>query len=160
MTGTDSHSTDAQTLPSQLQTLVAVQEIQRVMARYSQFVSARRYSEWAGVFATDGQFTGPEGLRAEGTEGLEKYIRASHAGWVMKQITTNSLIDVDLDEGTATASSDWFVFRVDGGQNRVAAVGRYEDEFVFTAGYWRIQRRHAVTLKDGFVGGPTVPDAE
>ncbi|MBY6537815.1 nuclear transport factor 2 family protein [Rhodococcus sp. BP-349] len=159
MTAADSHPEDAHSLPSQLLTLVAVQEIQRVMARYSQFVSARRYGEWAGLFAADGQFTGPEGVRAEGTEGLEKYIRASHAGWVMKQITTNSLIDVDLGKGTATASSDWFVFRVDGGQNRVAAVGRYEDEYVLTAGRWRIQRRHAVTLKDGVVGGATVPDA-
>jgi len=128
--------------------LVAAQDIQRVMARYSHFVSDRRYDEWAALYAEDGQFIGPGGLRVEGRKNLEQYIRAAHAGWRMKHVTANIIVDSDPDAGTATATSDWVVMRVDGGANRIASVGRYNDSFVNVAGQWQFSSRHALPLRD------------
>jgi 3-phenylpropionate/cinnamic acid dioxygenase small subunit len=126
-------------------------EILETMARYSQYVSDRRYSEWARLFADDGQFTGPDGVRGTGPAEMETYIRQAHAGWIVKQITVNVIITVDGN--SAAAQSDFIVYRKMGDEFVVYAIGRYDDELRFIDGEWRFVRRHVIPLGYGLDEG-------
>jgi ketosteroid isomerase-like protein len=60
-------------------------------------------------------------------------------------LVTNLLIDVDDDEGTATAKSYFTVVR-SGSEAalHVSIAGRYEDRFTCVDGTWRFARRHII----------------
>jgi hypothetical protein len=122
-------------------------EILETMARYSQYVGDRRYPEWARLFADDGQFTGPDGIRATGPTEMEAFIRKAHAGWIVKQITVNPIVSVDGN--SATAQSDFVVYRKIGAEFVTYAIGRYDDQLQYAEGEWRFTRRHFTPLGYG-----------
>lgn len=124
-------------------------EILELFARYSQYVSDRRYDEWASLYADDGQMIGHEGVRGTGPQEMKDYIVAAHAGWTVKQVTVNPIIDVNGD--TATSTSDYVVYRKIGDEFVTAAIGRYRDDLRRTPSGWRFYRRVAVPL------GATIP---
>jgi hypothetical protein len=60
-------------------------------------------------------------------------------------VTTNLMVDVDDDQGTATCRSYFTVVRAPSGAAlRVSIAGRYEDSFHRIDGAWRFARRHII----------------
>jgi 3-phenylpropionate/cinnamic acid dioxygenase small subunit len=128
-------------------------EILELFARYSQYVSDRRYDEWASLFADDGQMIGVDGIRGTGPKEMDRYIRAAHQGWTVKQVTVNPLIMISDDGQSATSTSDWVVYRKIDGEFVTYAMGRYQDEVRKTLDGWRIYRRYAVPLGEALPEG-------
>ncbi len=65
-----------------------------------------------------------------------------------KHVTTNLILDVDDDRGTASARSYWTVLQaVPGFPLQPILAGRYHDRFERRAGEWRfVERRYLVDL--------------
>jgi ketosteroid isomerase-like protein len=121
-------------------------EILELFARYSQYVSDRRYDDWAALYTDDGQMVGVEGVRGTGPAEMNRYIREAHSGWTVKQVTVNPIIEVADDGQTALSTSDWVVYRRIDGDIVTHAVGRYRDELHKTARGWQFYRRYAIPL--------------
>ena len=133
-------------LAKRVQVLEDRDEIRRIIIAYGEYLDARDYAGYAGLFAKDGVWTGGFGS-ATGPAAiqtmLEKNLGKPERGFVNKssfhQVTTE-VIDVDRDKATARSR---YMFYTATPENRpnVLLAGRYVDEFVRENGAWRIKAR-------------------
>jgi 3-phenylpropionate/cinnamic acid dioxygenase small subunit len=126
----------------ELEAVTARLEIMDLFARYSQYVADHRHDDWASLFGDDGQMIGTDGVRGTGAAEMKRFIETMHDGWVVKQISSNHLVEVDGDEAKST--SDYVVFRMVDGAWAISSVGRYVDELRKDSSGWRFYRRHAI----------------
>ena len=125
-----------------LEATTAKLQILELFARYSQYVADHRYEDWASLFGDDGQMIGTDGVRGTGAAEMKRFIEAMHDGWILKQISSNHLIEIVGDRANST--SDYVVFRMVDGAWTIYAIGRYIDELRKGSSGWRIYRRQAI----------------
>ena len=133
-------------LAKRVQVLEDRDEIRRVIIGYGEYLDARDYAGYAGLFARDGVWTGGFGS-ATGPAAIQTMLETNlgkpEAGFVNKssfhQVTTE-VIDVDGDKATARSR---YMFYTATPENRpnVLLAGRYVDQFVRENGAWKIKAR-------------------
>ena len=114
---------------------------------------------WADLFTEDARFV-VSGKVIEGRAAIRGYMASVHAaGGRGMHVTTNSLVDVDRDGGTAAASTDYLYVRPSGDGVAIIAAGRYHDRLVRTTDGWRIASRVEETLwwDNPMPGLPPIP---
>ena len=133
-------------LAKRVQVLEDRDEIRRIIIAYGEYLDARDYAGYAGLFAKDGVWTGGFGS-ATGPAAiqtmLEKNLGKPEPGFVNKssfhQVTTE-VIDVDGDKATARSRYMFYTATPENRPNALLA-GRYVDQFVRENGAWRIKAR-------------------
>jgi ketosteroid isomerase-like protein len=155
-------------LAARVQALEDEKEIRRVLVHYGEYLDARDFAGYAGLFARDGvwtggfgTFTGPAAIEAM----LVENMGAPEPGFVNRDnfhLMTTMVVDVDGD--TAKARSRYlFMTRTPEDRPSIALAGRYEDTLVREDGAWKIQRRitHGVIPhRDGNAPPPARPPAQ
>jgi ketosteroid isomerase-like protein len=132
--------------------------VPRLIALYAERIDA---GDFAGVADLFGDAT----VTAEGNDAVQRgadEVRAMYEGWVRryddgtprtKHVTTNLILDVDEDAGTATCRSYFTVLQqTDALPLQPIIAGRYHDEFERADGTWRFTRRHMITDLVGDLG--------
>jgi uncharacterized protein (TIGR02246 family) len=120
--------------------------IREVVIRYGEYLDARDYAAYAGLFASDGVWTGgfgsatgPAAIQAM----LEKNLGKPEPGFVNKanfHLMTTVVVEVDGD--TARVRSRYTFFTASPDNHPTASLaGRYVDEFVRENGVWKIKKR-------------------
>jgi len=155
-------------LATRVQALEDEREIRRVLVQYGEYLDARDFAAYAGLFAADGvwtggfgSFTGPAAIEAM----LVENMGAPEPGFVNRNnfhLMTTMVVDVAGD--TAKARSRYlFMTRSPEDRPTVALAGRYEDNLVREGGAWKIQRRithGAIPWRDGAAPPPASPPAQ
>jgi 3-phenylpropionate/cinnamic acid dioxygenase small subunit len=134
----------------------AQDEIRALMYRYCEMIDAGDVDGLVELFA-DAVLGGFEGTRE--WQGREE-IRAMYGGAERrertagtrrtKHITTNVLIDVDEDAGTASARSYWVLLTSQAPNTpiTISLAGSYHDRFARIDDQWRfVERRYLVDLQ-------------
>jgi 3-phenylpropionate/cinnamic acid dioxygenase small subunit len=134
----------------------AQDEIRALMYRYCEMIDAGDVDGLVELFA-DAVLGGFEGTRE--WQGREE-IRAMYGGAGRrertagtrrtKHITTNVLIDVDEDAGTASARSYWVLLTSQAPNTpiTISLAGSYHDRFARIDNQWRfVERRYLVDLQ-------------
>ena len=133
-------------LAKRVQILEDRDEIRCIIIAYGEYLDARDYAGYAGLFAKDGVWTGGFGS-ATGPAAiqtmLEKNLGKPEPGFVNKssfhQVTTE-VIDVDGDKATARSRYMFYTATPENRPNALLA-GRYVDQFVRENGNWKIKAR-------------------
>ena len=125
--------------------------IPKLIAQYAERIDAGDFAGVADLFA-DATVT------AEGSDAVQRgavEVRAMYEGWVRryddgtprtKHVTTNLVLDVDEDAGTATCRSYFTVLQqTDALPLQPIIAGRYHDEFARAGDAWHFTRRHMIT---------------
>ena len=89
----------------------------------------------------DGAFRGRDAVLEMYTSSTRRYPNGTP---LTKHVTTNLIVEVDLDAGTATGRSYFCVFQAVPGSLPLQPViaGRYRDRFELADGKWRFAARH------------------
>jgi uncharacterized protein (TIGR02246 family) len=136
----------ADPLARRVQVLEDREAIRRVVIAYGEYLDARDYAGYAGLFAGDGVWTGgfgsatgPAAIQAM----LERNLGKPEPGFVNKSsfhLVTTEVIDVDGDSATVRSR---YIFYTASPENRpvTALAGRYVDRFVRENGQWKIKTR-------------------
>ena len=124
--------------------------IRNLLGRYCELLDAGQLDAVADLFA-DAVLTDDDGREvARGRDGTLRLLQGTvhlHGGSPRtRHLTTNSIIDVDDDEGTATARSAYVVLQAtDALALQPIIAGRYRDRFVRTdaaaGGEWSFAER-------------------
>ncbi|MCW2382806.1 MULTISPECIES: nuclear transport factor 2 family protein [unclassified Sphingobium] len=133
-------------LAQRVQVLEDREAIRRVIIAYGEYLDARDYAGYAGLFASDGTWSGGLGS-ATGPAAIQKLLEEKlgkpEAGFVNKRsfhLVTTEVIDVIGD--TAIARSRYMFYTADGeGRPATTLAGRYVDHFVRENGAWKIKTR-------------------
>jgi 3-phenylpropionate/cinnamic acid dioxygenase small subunit len=118
--------------------------IRRVLARYCHLVDDNQLDQLLQLFTADASFCWGE-LWTTGRDDLRAWFERNHpperGG---KHLTTNTVVDVDVDRAEAISDFVFLGFR----DERVFPVytGRYHDQLIRAEGSWLIRRRDAVQL--------------
>jgi 3-phenylpropionate/cinnamic acid dioxygenase small subunit len=133
-------------------TLPAHEAIRNLLGRYCELIDAGELDALADLFA-DAVLTDDAGTELgrgrEGAAGVYASVRIHDNGTPRtRHLTTNSIIDVDEDAGTATARSVYVVFQAtDTLALQPIIAGRYRDRFARRDGQWSFtERAFAVDL--------------
>ncbi|WP_215541257.1 nuclear transport factor 2 family protein [Amycolatopsis sp. CA-230715] len=125
--------------------------IENLIATYAELVDDGDFTGLGALFA-DATFIGG-GEPAHGRDAVEKMFRDTLITYDdgtprTQHVTTNTIIEVDEDAGTATSRAYFTVLQaLPGGPLRTIACGRYHDRFARTNGEWHFaERRARVTL--------------
>ncbi|HEV8297221.1 MAG TPA: nuclear transport factor 2 family protein [Acidimicrobiales bacterium] len=126
----------------------AAREIRALLARYGERMDA---GDWQGVGelfarATIRNSRAPDVVVAQGaaalTALLQRTIRLYDGLPLEQHVTANSIIDVDLDAGFATARSAYVVFMAAPGfPLQATGAGRYHDRFAHAGDGWHFTER-------------------
>jgi hypothetical protein len=138
------------------------QQIHRLLYEYARCMDS---GDWAGVarLFEHGEMGGGGGtLRgyAEVLAHLQQTIRVFDDGTPRtRHVTTNTIIDVDAEAGTAQAWSYATVFQKfsDSAPLQPIHAGRYHDEFRLVDGTWRFCRREKFNELSGDLGHHLLP---
>ena len=115
--------------------------IRRTLSEYSQHFDDGHLDAWADLFTEDARFV-VSGKVIEGRAAIRGYMASVHAaGGRGMHVTTNSLVDVDRDGGTAAASTDYLYVRPSGDGVAIIAAGRYHDRLIRDGTAWRFRER-------------------
>lgn len=142
-------SIDAEhSLPAEEQ--VAITEL---YARYSSAFDAGDAEGCVELFTEDGIFTVPGRESVVGRDALTQFFRAAvQRSSGTHHIVSNILVErvsTDRAEGTAHV----LALRVDGETVRLAALGRYHDEFAKVDGHWLVHTRRVESrVPDSVIG--------
>ncbi|MBB4679392.1 nuclear transport factor 2 family protein [Crossiella cryophila] len=124
----------------------SAQAIEHLMLRYAEHVDAGEFDQVGELFA-EGSFR--DGSEASGAAAVAAKFREMLVVYPdgtprTKHVTTNILIEVDEDAGTATARAYFTVLQaVPELPLQIIAAGRYRDTFRRREGRWRFAARHA-----------------
>lgn len=121
-----------------------VEQLQKLMHRYSACLDNGRLDELVSLFADDGVWDGSAWGLAEisGTADLRAFFHATinaHAGSGTVHLVFNHIIDVASDTASATAYFQAFGLNPDG--TRKDSLGLYTDQFVRIGSEWKFSRR-------------------
>ncbi len=124
-------------------------EISKLIFTYAERIDAGDFDGLADLFA-DAEITSEYGMSWKGRdEVLALYVdgtrRYEDDGTPKtKHVTTNLIVDVDEDAGTATARSYYTVLQAVPGVLPLQPIiaGRYRDRFARVDGRWRFAQRH------------------
>ncbi len=126
--------------------------IRRTLNEYSQLLDDGRFDEWADLFTEDARLelgdqatVGRPAIRAYMAEVQASGRRGMH-------VTTNSLVDVDVDGDTARATTDYLFVRPGAEGLVLVAAGRYHDRMVRDGERWRFRVR-SITMLPSDPGG-------
>lgn len=161
------NAASSDTLASRVQALEDEKEVKEVLVKYGEFLDARDYRSYAGLFASDGvwsggfgTYTGPAAIEAM----LEKNMGTHEAGFINKDnfhLNTTMVVHVNGDKATAR-SRYLFITRSEDNKPTVALAGRYVDELVRENGAWKIKTRKShgvIPYRDGNLPPPAQPPA-
>lgn len=125
--------------------------IEALIFRYAELHDAGDVEGTAALFA-DGAVSNSKGEEIAGAEALAERWRGNliiHADGTprTKHVTTNLVVDVDLDAGTATARSYVTVFQAVTDQVALQPIfaGGYADRFACVDGTWRFTHRRKLS---------------
>jgi hypothetical protein len=123
--------------------------IWRLIAEFREQIDRREFGAVAALFAARGQLISNLGPPATGPIEIERLLEAKLERLAESRRTfhqvTNSVIEVDGDEGSA--KSNWcYINREADDRPMLAFVGRYSDRFIREEGTWRFQQR-AITVE-------------
>lgn len=126
-------------------------QIENLIYRYAELLDAGDLAAVAALFA-DAEFYSADGtLRATGSEQFYAVQSAavrlhSDCGTPRtKHMTSNLIIDVDEEAGTACSKSNFVVFQAtDKLPLQAIIAGQYRDRFEKVAGVWRFSRRQTI----------------
>jgi 3-phenylpropionate/cinnamic acid dioxygenase small subunit len=124
--------------------------ITTLLYRYAELMDAADFDAVAELFAdavltnegVDGEITGGEAI-----SGLYRRTNRVHDDGTLRtrHVTSNIIVDIDEDAGTATARSVFVVFQQTPKVPLQPIVsGSYRDRFARMAGEWRFSHRHIV----------------
>jgi uncharacterized protein (TIGR02246 family) len=115
--------------------------IRRTLSEYSQHFDDGRLDAWADLFTEDARFV-VAGKVTEGRAAIRGYMASVHAaGGRGMHVTTNSLVDVDVDGDTAKATTDYLYVRPTADGLAIIAAGRYHDRLVRDGTAWQFRER-------------------
>jgi hypothetical protein len=125
-----------------LKALADKDAIRELLARYCFLLDGFRLSEFASLFAADGEWISRNG-QATGPEGIERLLRGlvpePAPGRRRKHFTAN--IVIDLAGERATVISNFLVVRDSETGPAVAVAGTYDDTVVRTKEGWKFKSR-------------------
>jgi len=133
-------------MAKRVQVLEDREEIRRAIIAYGEYLDSRNYAGYAGLFASDGVWSGGLGS-AKGPAAiqalLEEKLGKPEPGFINKNnfhLVTTEVVDVDGDAATARSR---YIFYTASTDNRptTALAGRYVDHFVRENGVWKIKTR-------------------
>ena len=150
---------------SEVETLVAINEIREVMARYARHADHKEFEDLAGLFTPDGTFTphqvdGSVWMHMEGREGIARTIAEnvgdaqvlhqlfSYETDVLSPTSARSVVSMaDMlirPEGEAAPSPEQTAFKT------MHGYGHYHGDFVKVDGRWYIKTLVQTRLKMEF----------
>lgn len=128
----------------------AAREVENLLYRYAERIDAGDFAGVAELFA-EGRILAAPDAPPEATFAGRERVLALYRGSVRlhadgtprtKHVTTNAIVEVDAEAGTATARSNYTVFQqVDDGPLQAIVCGRYHDTFRCQEGEWRFDSR-------------------
>jgi uncharacterized protein (TIGR02246 family) len=134
-----------------LRTLLDIEEIKQLKARYFRFVDAKDWDAWAQVFAVDAVLEIPEGNLVH--HGRDEIVAS--VSTVMEPIRTvhhGHMPEIEIT-GTDTARGVWAMAdyvewpEQDGRRVGIKGYGHYVEEYVREDGEWRIARSRLERLR-------------
>ena len=122
----------------------AVQQISDMMFRYAELFDTGQFDEFAALFE-HGQWHKAEPGAAAAREWITDNVRLYDGLTRTKHVTTNVIVDVDEDAGTATASAYVTIFQAlpDFPLQPIFS-GRYQDRLTRTVGGWHWTERRVL----------------
>jgi hypothetical protein len=140
----------------ELEVVSAERQIHRLINTYAERVDAGDFEGVAELFRNGG-------ISAEGVDHVDHGYKAVLDRYVTytrrfdddgtthtKHVTTNVIVDIDLDEGTANARSYFTVFQQSSELPlQPIIVGRYRDSFRLDEGAWQFELRHIIPERYG-----------
>lgn len=131
--------------------LLDIEQIKQLKARYFRFVDAKRWDDWATVFAVDAVLELPEGdLVINGRGDIVAGVRGFMAD--ARSVHHGHMPEIEIT-GPDTARGVWAMFdyvewpEVDGRRNGLHGYGHYVEEYVREGGEWRIARTRLERLR-------------
>ncbi|HEU0169651.1 MAG TPA: nuclear transport factor 2 family protein [Chloroflexota bacterium] len=117
--------------------------IRRTLALYCQYLDARKFPEWAGLFTEDGDWNGNVS-RAAILDNIASGALAKRPELRRKHVCTNIIMRVN--GGEAQAESDFVMYDANGPAEpwHVAAWGRYVDTLVQRPEGWLFATRKLI----------------
>ncbi|MFG3280553.1 nuclear transport factor 2 family protein [Streptomyces sp. NPDC048111] len=134
-----------------------VTAVSNLIARYAELVDTGDFAAVGGLFRY-GAFVG-RGEPARGAEAVERMLRDTVVVYEdgtprTHHVTSNLAVEVDEQEGTATARSYVTVFQaLPGLALQPVAAGRYQDRFQLRDGSWWFGERRVTVHLVGDVSG-------
>jgi hypothetical protein len=139
-----------------LETLISIEEIRQLMARYARYADAKQWASLAGLFTPDGTFTSHAvdgGVVAEmkGRKAIEDTLAAVNAGDVVPihMFLTSEIEPTGPDTAHGSYAMADLIYRGDGFTGGEGATlpdfrvmrgwGHYDADFVRTSGEWSIR---------------------
>jgi hypothetical protein len=142
-----------------VQILVEIDRIRRVIAQYGQLLDDHRFHEWGALFMEDAEFWSIPGQHLAHGDGIAKLTGRTAIVASVEKVTQdmreaggvihfggNPIIDVD--GGRASAWWDFIVVHVKPEGTELPFSGRYFAELEKQDGRWRFRRR--VSVRPGF----------
>jgi SnoaL-like domain len=135
-----------------VQRLIDIEAIKQLKARYFRFMDAKRWADWAMVFAVDAVMDVPEADMV--THGRAEIVR--NVSTVLEGARTahhGHMPEIEIT-GPDTARGIWAMFdlvewpaKEDGTRVGITGIGHYFDEYVREDGEWRIARSRLERLR-------------
>lgn len=124
--------------------------IENLIAQYTHYLDAANFSGVAGLFKYGRIIS--TGLVADGVVHIEQHLAENLQIYPngtphTAHLTTNTVLKIDADDQTATASSYMTIFQQDlerGFPLQPIIIGRYEDTFARVDGIWWFKERNLV----------------
>lgn len=133
----------------------SAREIENLLYLYAERLDLGDLDGMANMFA-EAEFVGPEGeVHGQGCDAIKAiyttFVRMYPDGTPMTHhVTTNVIIKVDDEAGTATSRSYFTVFQAtDELALQPIIAGRYHDEFTCANGNWQFSRRQMIPWLEG-----------
>jgi hypothetical protein len=128
-------------------------ELGNLIARYAELIDAGDFDGVADLLEDAAVGGADDGPLLTGREGIRRLFASTACLYPdgtprTKHVTTNLILEIDEDEGRASARSYWTVLQaVEGLPLQPILAGRYHDRFVRRDGTWGFaERRYLVDL--------------
>lgn len=150
-----------------LDQLESEKQIREAIVEYGEYLDARDYAHYAGLFASNGTWTGGFGS-ARGPAAIQKMLEDNlgkpEPGFVNKaNFHLDTTVIVTVHGNTAQARSRYMFFTKSADDKpQPTLAGRYFDEFVRENGLWKIKSRKSfgvIPYRDGNAPPPATPPA-
>ena len=131
---------DIEELGQRIQTLEDIEAIKKLKARYCAGADERDEEKFVGCFTEDAIWDGGSFGRYEGREAIQKFFHSipKILGFAIHYVM-NPRIEVNGDKATG----NWYLLEpctmLEGGEQAVWGVAKYEEEYVKVNGEWKMQ---------------------